>query len=360
MPSPPPPLERLLYDRPHLTQEQQIFYDLWREALEGGQVWVTAEAHKEVMINYVYTYAKDLVVITRDNPPWAAERLERLTLGYQVVEDLAGDWASDAWLLAGDLVGAYECLPRLKPEKVRAYGADRRLLLKLLLNLPLEALDLLTMFTPNITGIVASRLDDLVEHVDIRLRLEHQEGRDLIGEFYQDLTLETFSWPLFNATVHSVQVDGARVGRVSGLSTARDVAYSMQRAAENAVREDLQLPHVGQGWVSETQLFRELERALDTNVVQHGVPDGFGRQHLDVWIPEWKIGVEYHGPQHDGPVEFFGGQAGYEMAAQRDREKVTKAQQLGIEIVYVRPGYTFKEVLDKLAAARERTKAFGR
>ena len=79
--------------------------------------------------------------------------------------------------------------------------------------------------------------------------------------------------------------------------------------------------------MSETRLFVELENALTTEVIQHGVPEGFGYQHLDVWIPAWRIGVEYQGAQHFEPVDFFGGQAAFEKTVERDRRKRKKARE---------------------------------
>ena len=88
---------------------------------------------------------------------------------------------------------------------------------------------------------------------------------------------------------------------------------SLARKAENMVREDAGLPRVGEGWLSETRLFYELRDAFpEQTVEQHASPEWLGRQHLDVYLPEIAVGVEFQGAQHDGPVDFFGGPEAYE------------------------------------------------
>ena len=46
-------------------------------------------------------------------------------------------------------------------------------------------------------------------------------------------------------------------------------------------------------------------------VFHHGNPKWLGLQHVDIWFPKYKIGIEYQGKQHDEPVEFFGGEESF-------------------------------------------------
>jgi len=94
------------------------------------------------------------------------------------------------------------------------------------------------------------------------------------------------------------------------------------RVAENRLRDANGVPRVGEGWISETELFNLIRDSFpDVTVEHHGRPGWLGRQHLDVWIPEWRIAVEYHGDQHFRPVEFFGGEAAFIANQERDRRK---------------------------------------
>jgi hypothetical protein len=114
------------------------------------------------------------------------------------------------------------------------------------------------------------------------------------------------------------------------------------REAVNAVRVDLGLPCIGEGWLSEADLFRRIKELLpDEEVIHHGKPKWLGRQHLDIWIPHRRIAVEYHGEQHFSPVAFFGGEAALEKTRERDTRKRRIAQENGITLIEI----TFNDIL---------------
>jgi hypothetical protein len=94
--------------------------------------------------------------------------------------------------------------------------------------------------------------------------------------------------------------------------TAKGLNAKMRTAGreiENNARVLANMPKVGQGWISETELYELIRIAFEneTPVIQHGSPAWLGQQHLGVWIPMWNVAIEYQGLQHDQPVEFFGG-----------------------------------------------------
>ncbi|MCB0256072.1 MAG: hypothetical protein KDI55_20315 [Anaerolineae bacterium] len=126
---------------------------------------------------------------------------------------------------------------------------------------------------------------------------------------------------------------------------------SLIRQAENALREDEGLPRVGEGWISETQLYYEITSAFPNDeVVQHASPEWLGRQHLDVYLPGRRIALEYHGLQHDQPVEFFGGAEAFAKTVARDRAKRTKCDKEGVLLIEVRPGYSLEQVIQQIAS----------
>jgi hypothetical protein len=102
----------------------------------------------------------------------------------------------------------------------------------------------------------------------------------------------------------------------------------LAKDAENLLRTQLGIPAVGEGWVSETLLYKRLaEEFPETPVIQHGSPWWLGRQHLDIWFPDWQIAVEYHGKQHFEPVEFFGGEETFRATQERDARKARLCKQ---------------------------------
>jgi hypothetical protein len=121
----------------------------------------------------------------------------------------------------------------------------------------------------------------------------------------------------------------------------------VHRELENIARERAAVPKVGQGWLSETEMFNLIANTFGTRtaVVQHGHPEGFGRQHLDVWLPQWKVGVEYQGLQHDQPIAYFGGEEAWILNVARDQLKREKCESGGIKLIEVRPGYDIAGLL---------------
>ena len=96
----------------------------------------------------------------------------------------------------------------------------------------------------------------------------------------------------------------------------------MVREAENTVREESNLPRVGEGWISETELYHTIrDLFISEIVIPHGRPMWLAPQHLDIYFPEREIGLEYQGAQHSRPVNYFGGETAYNKQKARDRRK---------------------------------------
>lgn len=116
--------------------------------------------------------------------------------------------------------------------------------------------------------------------------------------------------------------------------------------AENLVRENKGLQRIGEGWVSETLLYRQVESAFDSlDVNQHSSPAFLGSQHYDVYIPKYKIALEYQGAQHTRPVEYFGGEEAYRKGLERDARKKRISTDNGVYLIEVFPGYELADVI---------------
>lgn len=121
------------------------------------------------------------------------------------------------------------------------------------------------------------------------------------------------------------------------------------REAENTLREEKNLPKIGEGWISETELYYKI---LDTfpgeTIVHHGRPSWLGRQHLDIYFPKRNLAIEYQGEQHQNPTEYFGGEKAFKLQCQRDNRKVKKCQNNGCKLIYVYPDYDFHELENQI------------
>ncbi|MEN8811361.1 MAG: hypothetical protein ABF264_07350 [Flavobacteriales bacterium] len=121
------------------------------------------------------------------------------------------------------------------------------------------------------------------------------------------------------------------------------------REAEDDYRVSIGLPKVGEGWVSETELFYKTTESFKKHkVLHHASPVWLGRQHLDIYFPEFNIGIEYQGAQHYEAIDFFGGQDGFEATKKRDAEKKRKCEDNGCYLIYVDEGYDYQKVENQI------------
>lgn len=118
------------------------------------------------------------------------------------------------------------------------------------------------------------------------------------------------------------------------------------REAENTLREERNLPRIGEGWISETELYYKIRDVFPgETIVHHGRPSWLGRQHLDIYFPKQNLAIEYQGEQHQNPNKYFGGEKAFKLQRQRDKRKLNKCQDNGCELIYVYPDYDFHELV---------------
>jgi len=115
--------------------------------------------------------------------------------------------------------------------------------------------------------------------------------------------------------------------------------------AENLVRESKGLPKIGEGWISETELFYKIKKAFPKHkVIHHGRVEWLGMQHFDIYFPKINIAIEYQGKQHTEPIEFFGGETGLSQRIKNDMIKKKKCEENECTLIEVFPGYDFQAV----------------
>ena len=121
------------------------------------------------------------------------------------------------------------------------------------------------------------------------------------------------------------------------------------RPAEDKYRESIGIPKIGEGWVSETDLYYKIKDTFpDHEVIQHARPKWLGLQHLDIYFPNDNVAIEYQGLQHYQPVEIFGGQEGFERTQERDKIKLQKCKANECILLYVDESMTFENVVREL------------
>ena len=117
--------------------------------------------------------------------------------------------------------------------------------------------------------------------------------------------------------------------------------------AEDSYRESIGMPKIGEYWRSETELYYSIKEAFkNTEVKQHASPRWLGLQHLDVYLPEFNIGIEYQGVQHYRPVDYFGGVEAFKKGQERDARKKRLCAENNCALLYVDEGYDLNEVIN--------------
>ena len=107
------------------------------------------------------------------------------------------------------------------------------------------------------------------------------------------------------------------------------------REGENLLRERHGLPRIGEGWISEIELFN-LVKKIFTDALLHANPKWIKPQHLDIFIASKKLAFEYQGKQHFEPVDFFGGEEALMLSKKRDASKRKKCKQNRVQLIYWR------------------------
>lgn len=111
------------------------------------------------------------------------------------------------------------------------------------------------------------------------------------------------------------------------------VVGDILREAENQLRENHGFPKIGEGWVSEMNLFKLIESVYPE--VQHHVrPSWLLPQHLDIFVQSNKIAFEYQGKQHYEAIDFFGGEDSFEKRKLLDELKASKCKSNDVALIH--------------------------
>lgn len=124
-----------------------------------------------------------------------------------------------------------------------------------------------------------------------------------------------------------------------------DIIYQ----AENMARQYMGIAKRGEGWVSETELFYKIKKLFsEYEVLQHASPDWLSPQHLDIFIPDLKLAIEYQGLQHIKSINFFGGEKAFIENQKRDLRKKQLCEKYNIELIYIYDNENKEQVENKI------------
>lgn len=341
-----PPFRKTFPSVGDMSADQKAFYRHWHEEWRRGNA-----VPVERQISYVFCYIYDVL---RNQPAEIISELTRLKDAYRHEADplpfYCAWWISDCYVVLGQYVKALTAFPDLPLTGRSSSNTDSLLSLKLMVGSRIAGKDLLTLIGPRVTAWGRNHLDDVARYLDVAVPAHEQNHHvDLLrGWASSSHKYPYFVFTGFNGTPTSLPCYS-----FSRNPKAIEFAASMAREAENTAREERQLPRVGESWIGEVAFFYELKEKLkEWQVVHHGQPVWLGQQHLDVFIPELGVAVEYQGSQHDQAVEFFGGEEAFRQTQRRDARKFRLCRRNGVRLIYARPGYNLEEVVRDILSSK--------
>ncbi|MDK6275478.1 hypothetical protein QP116_07010 [Pseudoglutamicibacter cumminsii] len=259
-------------------------------------------------------------------------------------------WAADALTLMGRYRQAVEEYP--PPNYGRASMQVERLLsLKVAAKIAYTSTDLLALLGPRVTRYGRENIELVRRAADVLVNEEPERERiQRLREWAKEAESRPYDIYIGSPVGYwAARKLDIRHFQFSKHEPAAIYAKDIARRAENMVREEAGVPRVGEGWISETRLYRELAEAFpEYEVQQHASPPWLGRQHLDVFIPGLSVGIEYQGAQHYRPIEFFGGQEAFEATVKRDARNRRLCTRNGVRLVLVHPGYRLADVVAEI------------
>jgi len=107
---------------------------------------------------------------------------------------------------------------------------------------------------------------------------------------------------------------------------------SIIRECENILRDKMNLPKIGEGFLKETQLANFTKKLYPDAIREFSAP-WLKRQRIDIYIPFLKVAIEYNGEQHYRPVDFFGGEPAFKQTKRRDQLKRKRCIQNNVHLI---------------------------
>lgn len=120
----------------------------------------------------------------------------------------------------------------------------------------------------------------------------------------------------------------------NAINEREEYINSFDMLTENEVRKQFNYPLIGEGWLSETTLFKIVQTLFSPkDVIHHYRGKELKGLEIDIWIPDLKLGIEYQGEQHYKVIEHWGGEEGLRKRMENDRKKRKLCKTHGYHLV---------------------------
>lgn len=274
-------------------------------------------------------------------------------------------YIGDLLCLKGDFAHSLNYY-RLNPAKIRTHDTNHILNIKYELKIDVSPVEMLSI-NKKITKFGIAHINNILKYCNIILQKEKQEKKmdylQYIGYKYQKEKTSAFRLHYLGYNINELfykqnyqfselcsspnfpQFKYIKSYSFYAIEEFYRFCEELSRSAENLLREDYNMPRVGERWISETELYYFIKSYLkDIDVIHHYSSKWLGKQRLDIFIPKYNIGFEYQGKQHFEPVEYFGGEKAFKENQRRDKQKIEKCLKNNVKLFYVKEGYDFDDI----------------
>ena len=338
-----------------MDETQRKFYEHWKSELRNGRALDVGDN-----ISYIFCYCYE--VHESNDFKFIYEQLRYIETVYKEREKIftyCRDWAIDALIGLGDLKRALVEFSDLPLNTSGSLRTDVLLSLKRHLGERISGKDVLTLNGPKVTKYAREHLDAVARFVDTIIEGQEANTGNILNNWISSYGIWKGPHHMFNGSPAGRTTKNLEVFAFSRTSEILNFCRDLTREAENTFREERGMPRVGEGWISETELYYKIKNAFQNlTVVQHARPDWLGRQHLDIYIEKACIAVEYQGSQHSTPIAYFGGEEAFRQTQERDKRKHRLCKKHGVELIYVEEGYSFEAITTRIRTAVNRHNDF--
>jgi len=265
------------------------------------------------------------------------------------------NWLSDCYFLLGQYEKALNLLPSVDYFK-QDFNNEKRFVLKELLHKNIDAYDLLTAGiqskSTSYTEYATKNKKTFIDSIDNYLHDLYKKSPQTLDGFYNSKSKSGKYYLFNNASGVSNLIGQPMIWFYVNTSLVNYPKQSISdifRNSENILRVSNGLPKIGEGWISETELYHFIKDSFPQYEVIHSYKSNWlGSQHLDIFIPKLCIGIEYQGEQHFEPIKRFGGEVKFEENKKRDLQKKEKCKRNNVTLLEVTKDYNSNNLLNKI------------
>lgn len=377
------------------TKDQRDFYNKWKENYMKN-ICIDIQGQ----ITYIFVYLYEIVYKFKSN-----KDINFIEYEFGKIRDMYGTdryitryldiWTVDAYLFIGDYDKAWDRLIKINRENSIALEKSISIQDILIIknnckNTSINSDEFLLICNKSkLTDFGRQNIDNLNTVIDKELKkFENDTNKNIVDFFINQINIENhnnvdFSVPnveyikeeeleeLRNHYINTYS-EGYRYRRVYSkklflhvpqsrdtikslecieiptvvLNLLKDKLINLLREFENIYRESIGVSRIGEGWISETNLYYKIKEHFNKlKVEQHGRPSWLGRQHFDIYMPDVNIAIEYQGEQHNKPIDRFGGVENYKNQLIRDKKKQNLAIKNKCNLIYVYPDYDIYKII---------------